>query len=45
MNGFAQQDYSMDNTTNMSQSVMIGFQPDKVVMYKALVFEFAVLDR
>jgi len=45
MNGFAQQAYSMDNTTNMSQSVMNGFQPDKVAVYKALVSEFAVFDR
>jgi phospholipase C len=45
MNGFAQQAYSMDNTTNMPQSVMNGFQPDKVAVYIALVSEFAVFDR
>ena len=45
MNGFAQQAYSMDNTTKMSQSVMNGFQPDKVAVFKALVSEFAVFDR
>ncbi|XP_043724191.1 non-specific phospholipase C2-like [Telopea speciosissima] len=43
MNGFAQQAFSM--STNMSQSVMNGFQPDKVAVYKALVSEFAVFDR
>jgi phospholipase C len=45
MNGFAQQAYSMDNTTKMSHSVMNGFQPDKVAVFKALVSEFAVFDR
>jgi phospholipase C len=45
MNGFAQQAYSMDNTTKMSQSVMNGFHPDMVAVYKALVSEFAVFDR
>ncbi|GLT41776.1 hypothetical protein SLA2020_158190 [Shorea laevis] len=45
MNGFAQQAYSMDNTTNMSKSVMNGFDPDSVAVYKALVSEFAVFDR
>ncbi|XAR62387.1 hypothetical protein NMG60_11017122 [Bertholletia excelsa] len=43
MNGFAQQAYSID--PNMTQSVMNGFQPDKVAVYKALVSEFAVFDR
>ncbi|KAI4305921.1 hypothetical protein L6164_029247 [Bauhinia variegata] len=45
MNGFAQQAYSMDNTTNMSQEVMSGFNPDMVPVYKTLVSEFAVFDR
>lgn len=45
MNGFAQQAFSMDNTTAMSQDVMNGFDPDKVPVYKALVSEFAVFDR
>ncbi|KAM1873275.1 hypothetical protein ACFX13_007129 [Malus domestica] len=45
MNGFAQQAYSMDNTTAMSQDVMNGFDPDMVAVYKALVSEFAVFDR
>ena len=45
MNGFAQQAFSMDNTTNMSQFVMNGFEPDKIAVYKALVSEFAVFDR
>ncbi|KAH6810743.1 non-specific phospholipase C2 [Perilla frutescens var. frutescens] len=43
MNGFAQQAFSMD--PHMPQSVMNGFQPDKVGVYKALVSEFAVFDR
>ncbi|KAL0371057.1 UNVERIFIED_CONTAM: Non-specific phospholipase C2 [Sesamum angustifolium] len=43
MNGFAQQAKSMD--PNMPQSVMNGFDPDKVAVYKALVSEFAVFDR
>ncbi|KAL0459129.1 UNVERIFIED_CONTAM: Non-specific phospholipase C2 [Sesamum latifolium] len=43
MNGFAQQAKSMDPT--MPQSVMNGFDPDKVAVYKALVSEFAVFDR
>ncbi|KAG6590161.1 Non-specific phospholipase C2, partial [Cucurbita argyrosperma subsp. sororia] len=45
MNGFAQQAFSMDNTSAMSADVMNGFQPDKVAVYKALVSEFAVFDR
>lgn len=45
MNGFAQQAYSMDNTTKMSQEVMNGFEPDHVAVYKTLVSEFAVFDR
>ncbi|KAM1206287.1 hypothetical protein FF1_006953 [Malus domestica] len=45
MNGFAQQAYSMDNTTAMSQDVMNGFDPDMVAVYKTLVSEFAVFDR
>ncbi|KAK6925529.1 Phosphoesterase [Dillenia turbinata] len=43
MNGFAQQANSMNST--MPESVMNGFQPDKVAVYKALVSEFAVFDR
>ncbi|XP_054798678.1 non-specific phospholipase C2 [Prosopis cineraria] len=45
MNGFAQQAYSMDNTTAMSRNVMNGFVPEMVPVYKALVSEFAVFDR
>lgn len=45
MNGFAQQGYSMDNTTAMSQDVMNGFEPNMVSVYKTLVSEFAVFDR
>jgi phospholipase C len=45
MNGFAQQAYSMDNTTKMSQDVMNGFEPDHVAVYKTLVSQFAVFDR
>ncbi|XP_058107854.1 non-specific phospholipase C2 [Magnolia sinica] len=45
MNGFAQQAYSMTGSTNMSDSVMNGFQPDMVAVYQALVEEFAVFDR
>ncbi|PSR90135.1 Non-specific phospholipase [Actinidia chinensis var. chinensis] len=43
MNGFAQQAWSMD--PNMTQTVMNGFDPDKVAVYEALVSEFAVFDR
>nr|DAD42768.1 TPA_asm: hypothetical protein HUJ06_000998 [Nelumbo nucifera] len=45
MNGFAQQAFSMINSTNMSESVMNGFNPDMVAVYKSLVTEFAVFDR
>lgn len=45
MNGFAQQAYSMDNTTNMSRNVMNGFVPDMLPVYTTLVSEFAVFDR
>ncbi|ESW18114.1 hypothetical protein PHAVU_006G014100 [Phaseolus vulgaris] len=45
MNGFAQQAFSMDNTSHMSQNVMNGFIPDLVPVYKTLVSEFAVFDR
>ncbi|KAF2291956.1 hypothetical protein GH714_042298 [Hevea brasiliensis] len=45
MNGFAQQAFSMDPSGNMSGDVMNGFDPDKVVVYKTLVSEFAVVDR
>nr|GMD14632.1 non-specific phospholipase C2 [Ipomoea batatas] len=43
MNGFVQQAASMD--PKMSRSVMNGFDPDMVGVYKALVSEFAVFDR
>ncbi|CAH9134554.1 unnamed protein product [Cuscuta epithymum] len=43
MNGFVQQAASLD--PNMSRSVMNGFDPDMVGVYKALVSEFAVFDR
>ncbi|OVA13108.1 Phosphoesterase [Macleaya cordata] len=45
MNGFAQQAYSISGSINMSQSVMNGFQPDMIPIYKTLVSEFAVFDR
>lgn len=45
MNGFVQQAYSEDPSGNMSTSVMNGFEPDKVPVYKSLVSEFAVFDR
>ncbi|ESQ50064.1 hypothetical protein EUTSA_v10001963mg [Eutrema salsugineum] len=45
MNGFVQQAYSEDPTGNMAASVMNGFEPDKVPVYKSLVSEFAVFDR
>lgn len=45
MNGFAQQAYSMDPSTNMSQNVMNGFDPEMVAVYKSLVSEFAIFDR
>ncbi|KAK8697660.1 hypothetical protein V6N13_113799 [Hibiscus sabdariffa] len=35
----------MDHSTNMSQSVMNGFDPEMVAVYKSLVSEFAVFDR
>ncbi|KAL3529953.1 hypothetical protein ACH5RR_009275 [Cinchona calisaya] len=43
MDGFAQQAHSMD--PNMTDSVMNGFEPDMVAVYKSLVSEFAVFDR
>lgn len=43
MDGFAQQANSM--SPNMTQSVMNGFEPDMVGVYKTLVSEFAVFDR
>lgn len=43
MNGFVQQATSM--SPNMTDSVMNGFQPEKVAVYQALVQEFAVFDR
>ncbi|VFQ83347.1 unnamed protein product [Cuscuta campestris] len=43
MNGFAQQAAAVD--PNMSRSVMNGFDPDLVPVYKTLVSEFAVFDR
>ncbi|KAF8395706.1 hypothetical protein HHK36_019656 [Tetracentron sinense] len=45
MNGFAQQAFSMTNSTNMSSSVMNGFHPDMIAVYKTLVSEFSVFDR
>lgn len=45
MNGFAQQAFSMDNTSRMSENVMNGFLPDLLPVYKTLVSEFAVFDR
>ncbi|KAL6507566.1 hypothetical protein OROGR_023761 [Orobanche gracilis] len=45
MNGFAQQAYSMDNSTKMSGEVINGFDPDIVVVNKTLVSQFAVFDR
>ncbi|KAL5565884.1 hypothetical protein UlMin_029048 [Ulmus minor] len=45
MNGFAQQAFSMDNTSTLSRDVMTGFDPDMIAVYKALVSEFAVFDR
>ncbi|XWS52612.1 hypothetical protein CRYUN_Cryun11dG0085800 [Craigia yunnanensis] len=45
MNGCAQQAHSMDQSTNMSQYVMSGFEPEMVAVYKSLVSEFAVFDR
>ncbi|BAT88985.1 Non-specific phospholipase [Vigna angularis] len=45
MNGFAQQAFSMDNTSHMSENVMNGFLPDLLPVYKTLVSEFAVFDR
>lgn len=43
MNGFAQQAESVK--TGMSETVMNGFRPDAVPVYKELVSEFAVFDR
>ncbi|CAN6461089.1 unnamed protein product [Victoria cruziana] len=43
MNGFVQQAESMQQ--GMSETVMNGFLPDAVPVYKALVSEFAVFDR
>ncbi|XP_020230449.1 non-specific phospholipase C2 [Cajanus cajan] len=45
MNGFAQQAFSMDNTSQMSHNVMNGFHPDMLPVYKTLVSHFAVFDR
>ncbi|KAJ4978031.1 hypothetical protein NE237_008811 [Protea cynaroides] len=45
MNGFAQQAFSMTGSLNMTQTVMSGFQPERVPVYKALASEFAVFDR
>ncbi|KAI4382145.1 hypothetical protein MLD38_008144 [Melastoma candidum] len=44
MDGFVQQANSM-GVANMTDSVMNGFVPDKIAVYKALVSEFAVFDR
>ncbi|XP_010938556.1 non-specific phospholipase C2 [Elaeis guineensis] len=43
MNGFVQQARSM--SANMTESVMNGFVPELVPVYKALVEEFALFDR
>ncbi|KAK2978015.1 hypothetical protein RJ640_022546 [Escallonia rubra] len=43
MNGFAQQAESME--PDMPQSVMNGFDPSMIPVYKTLVSEFAVFDR
>ncbi|CAL9108304.1 unnamed protein product [Musa textilis] len=43
MNGFVQQARSMSD--NMTESVMNGFPPEMVAVYRALVEEFAVFDR
>ncbi|XP_043718686.1 non-specific phospholipase C2-like [Telopea speciosissima] len=45
MNGFAQQAFAMTGSLNMTQTVMSGFQPERVPVYKALASEFAVFDR
>lgn len=45
MAGFAQQAFSMSNSTEMAKAVMNGFDPDMVGVYKALASEFAVFDR
>ncbi|OIW10472.1 hypothetical protein TanjilG_00410 [Lupinus angustifolius] len=45
MNGFAQQAHSIDASNKLSESVMNGFTPDKVAVYKSLVSEFALFDR
>ncbi|KAM7522969.1 hypothetical protein LguiA_012871 [Lonicera macranthoides] len=44
MNGFVQNARSMTDP-NMTRTVMSGFQPDHVAVYKSLVSEFAVFDR
>ncbi|XP_072983963.1 non-specific phospholipase C2-like [Typha latifolia] len=43
MNGFVQNARSM--SANMTDAVMNGFRPEMVAVYKALVEEFAVVDR
>lgn len=43
MNGFAQQAESIEK--GMSRTVMNGFRPEALPVYKALVSEFAVFDR
>ncbi|XP_010926985.1 non-specific phospholipase C2 [Elaeis guineensis] len=43
MNGFVQNARSMSE--NMTESVMNGFRPEMVAVYKTLVEEFAVFDR
>ncbi|KAG9457363.1 hypothetical protein H6P81_001871 [Aristolochia fimbriata] len=45
MNGFAQQAFAMTNATAMPREVMNGFDPGMVPVYRALVSEFAVVDR
>lgn len=44
MNGFVQNARSMTNP-NMTRTIMSGFQPDHVAVYKYMVSEFAVFDR
>ncbi|KAG9449515.1 hypothetical protein H6P81_009480 [Aristolochia fimbriata] len=45
MNGFALQAFTMTNATAMPREVMNGFDPGMVPVYRALVSEFAVVDR
>ncbi|XP_006854823.2 non-specific phospholipase C2 [Amborella trichopoda] len=45
MNGFAQQAFSMSNSTDFVGNVMSGFDPSQIAVYQSLVTEFAVFDR